>query len=221
MRVLYTIKESGKESYQEFCKRIRLFTEEQLMSLTGGSVVIALTEEPPPICSVIPFRRSKMALISLEEVHRPAQWPQPPGGVSDIWMSEAACPVIHHRTWPLGQRSPGVGLLTFFRKKKGLEEQEFLNRWHNGHTPLTLEVHPNVGYVRNRITENVSGGFPEWDGIVEEQYCPRSKLLNPAQFFGGSVLKMLPTMVRVYTDVKGFIDYNSIHCWLTAEYRLN
>jgi hypothetical protein len=58
------------------------------------------------------------------------------------------------------------------------------------------------------------------DGIVEEQYDPPSDLLRPSRFFGGSLARMLPTMLEVYRDVRGFIDYPSIHTWLTAEYRL-
>lgn len=219
MRVLYAIEESGRESYRDFHNRIRGFTDSHLCHLAAGSVVMAITEETPPCCSVIPFRNSKMALISLDDVHQPVEWPQE-DGLSGIWFSEVGYPVIHHRTWPLGTRSPGVGLLTFFRKKKELDEKEFLNRWYNGHTPLTLEVHPNAGYVRNHVINSVPGDFPCWDGIVEEQYDPRWNLLNPIRFFGGSVLKMLPTMIRVYADVKGFIDYSSIHSYLTAEYRI-
>jgi hypothetical protein len=77
--------------------------------------------------------------------------------------------------------------------------------------------------VRNHVTgifEPAGPGGDEWNGIVEEQYDPPDDLLKAARFFGGSIWNMLPTMLRVLRDVRGFIDYPSIQTWLTAEYRL-
>jgi hypothetical protein len=242
MRILYTVRGTSSENRSDFRDRILAYARDALAPL-AESAIIAVSEEAPPAHSMIPFRNDLMALVSLDGLPSEPSWPDPPPGFNGAWESEVAFPVVHERTWPLGERSPGAGLLTFLRRKEGLAEEEFLRRWFEGHTPLTLEVHPNVGYVRNRVLrtypvagpvaaeplaplsekpgESESSGSPEpWDGIVEEQYAPSSDLLNPARFFGGSLFKMPRAMLRVYHDVKGFLDYPSIRSWLTAEYRL-
>jgi hypothetical protein len=236
MRILYAVRGIASETRSAFRARVLAFARDSLAPLSE-SAVLAVTEEKPPAFSVVPFRKDLMALISLDGLPESPGWPEPPPGFTGAWESDVAFPIIHERTWPLGERSPGAGLLTFLRRKKSLSEEEFLHRWFNGHTPLTLEVHPNVGYVRNRIKRTYeaagtvavpllaggpeSPGAPErWDGIVEEQYDPPSDLLNPARFFGGSLAGMPRTMLRVYRDVKGFLDYPSIRSWLTREYRL-
>ena len=236
MRILYAVRGIASETRPAFRDRVLAFARDALAP-SAGSVVVALTEERPPALSAIPFRKDLMALISLDGLPNKPDWPVPPQGFYGAWEGEAAFPVVHERTWPLGERSPGAGLLTFLRRKRGLADEEFLRRWFEGHTPLTLEVHPNVGYVRNRVINTYPeagyvavpplAGGPErpgepeiWDGIVEEQYDPASDLLNPARFFGGSLTRMPGTMLRVYRDVKGFLDYPTIRSWLTREYRL-
>jgi hypothetical protein len=225
MRILYLVRGTPAEGRSEFKDRIITFTKEYLTP-PADSVVVALTEEKPPALSIIPFRKDLFALISLDGVAADAPWPNPPSGFAGAYESEAEYPVVHERDWPPGERSPGAGLLTLFRRRISIREDEFLRRWFKGHTPLTLEVHPNVGYVRNRILGDFAkAGLPAdardvWDGIVEEQYDPPSDLLRPSRFFGGTLPKMIPTMIRVYKDVKGFIDYSSIRTWLTSEYRI-
>lgn len=227
MRILYLIRRiSGDRT--GFRNEIVDYVRKEFPTLADGIVVTVSDIKPPPF-SVIPFRRDLVALVSLEGVDDKAVWPAPPEGFAGAYAAEAAWPVIHERDWELGERSPGVGLFTMFRQKKGLSQKEFLRRWYEGHTPLTLDVHPNAGYVRNRVaavwpaagnTGDKGHNVPEWDGIVEEQYDPAENLLKARRFFGGSLWKMLPTMLRVYRDVKGFIDYPSIHTWLTSEYRI-
>lgn len=221
MRILYLIRRDNSNR-DLFRNDILDFVKESLIQL-ADEVVVALSDILPPGISIIPFRKDLIALITLENVKPEVIWPEPPEGFAGAFISEVAIPVIHKQEWKLGEKSPGAGLLTLFRQRKGLTESEFLQRWYEGHTPLTLEVHPNVGYVRNRVIAdypNAGSCAENWDGIVEEQYNPPKDLLSPIRFFGGGILRMLPTMLQVYRDVKGFIDYQSIHTWLTSEYRI-
>lgn len=222
LRVLYLIRGETSENLVSFQDRVLTFAGENLTPL-AESVVVAVTDKRAPAMSVIPFRKDLFALISLDGVSEDAKWPAAATGFAGAYISDVAFPVVHERNWPLGERSPGAGLLTLFRKRVDIDNDEFLRRWYEGHTPLTLEVHPNAGYVRNRVLEACEAAGPageEWNGIVEEQYDPPADLLKARRFFGGSILKMLPTMLRVLKDVKGFIDYPSIQTWLTSEYRL-
>src|SRR5262249_11565316 len=41
-----------------------------------------------------------------------------------------------HRTWPDGERSPGVKQITMFDKRPDIDDTQFFARWHGSHTPL-------------------------------------------------------------------------------------
>jgi hypothetical protein len=172
-----------------------------------------LTEEKPPLISVIPFRKEKIAALSFDMRPQSSIDDNIPG-VAGSYLVEQALPVSYTRSWPARTRTPGACLLTLFRKKTQLSHDEFLHRWHNGHTPLSLEIHPLWHYSRNVVLES-SG--THYDGIVEEHCRTREAMLNPYQFFGGPV-RMLPNMIRVYMDVRGFLDYSSIEPYLVSEY---
>ena len=47
----------------------------------------------------------------------------------------------------------------------------------------------------------------------------RNDLLNPTRFFGGA-LKMVPNMVRVANDIKGFLDMKKTETFYATEYHL-
>ena len=117
------------------------------------------------------------------------------------------------------EKTPGVCLLTLFRKKKNLDYHEFIDRWHNGHTPLSLKIHPLWHYSRNVVEETEPGSIELYDGIVEEHTRTRKELMNPFKFFGNPIV-ILPNMLRVYFDVNGFLDYGSVEPYLTQEYIL-
>lgn len=135
-------------------------------------------------------------------------------GLDGIYSVEQALPVSYTRSWPAKSRTPGACLLTLFRKKNDLSNEDFLNKWHNGHTPLSLEIHPLWHYSRNVVLQSTG---THYDGIVEEHCRTKNEMLNPFRFFGGPV-KMLPNMIRVYMDVRGFLDYRSIEPYLVSEY---
>ena len=47
----------------------------------------------------------------------------------------------------------GANMRAVFSKKKNIDYATFLHRWHNGHTPLSLKIHPLWNYVRNEVKE--------------------------------------------------------------------
>jgi hypothetical protein len=139
-------------------------------------------------------------------------------------------PVAYRKEWADGEKTPGVCLLTLFRKNPAIEYPAFYTRWYESHTPISLRIHPLWNYSRNTITEHLSekkviagktGSAPtEWfDGIVEEQVRTRSDLLNPIRFFG-PWWKMVWNMAEVFFDSRAFIDYRSMETYLAAEYWL-
>jgi hypothetical protein len=66
------------------------------------------------------------------------------GAVTFGWIvaESEALAYGEHRTWPDGQRSPGMSITTFFDKRPGLSDPDFYRIWHGEHTPLSFEIHP-------------------------------------------------------------------------------
>jgi hypothetical protein len=104
-------------------------------------------------------------------------------------------------------------------KKPGISSEEYIRRWHGGHTPLSLEVHPLWYYQRNVVRKPITEGAEPSDGIVLEACPTRGDLLNPARFFGGA-LKMVPNMLRVAKDIQGFLDMKKTETFFATEYHL-
>ena len=55
--------------------------------------------------------------------------------------------------------------------------------------------------------------------IVLEACATRRDLLNPTRFFGGA-LKMVPNMLRVANDIRGFLDMKKTETFYETEYHL-
>ncbi len=214
---IYLIRGMESELYDDF--RNRIFAMVNPLKSKYDSVKLVLTEKKPPLYAVIPFKKSKIAAISvysgktIEKIHSLLD---SKGFIGSYAVTEAL-PVKYEKTWEDGKITPGVCLLTLFRKKKKLEYEKFLDRWHNGHTPLSLKVHPLWHYNRNVVESRYPDNSEKFDGIVEEHCKTSSELFNPFKFFGNPLI-IIPRMLQVYFDVNSFIDYPSIEPYLVAEY---
>lgn len=216
---IYLIRGIEHESYVAFKQRI--FSVVEPMKTTGISVKLVLTEREPPQSTVIPFKKSKIAAISIYSSKENESIPSllDSKGFIGLYKVTEALPVEYDKTWADGDVTPGVCLLTLFRKKKKLAYEKFLNRWHNGHTPLSLKIHPLWHYNRNVVEDNLPASKEKFDGIVEEHCKTSSELFNPFKFFGNPLV-IIPRMLQVYFDVKSFIDYPSIEPYLVSEYHI-
>lgn len=127
-----------------------------------------------------------------------------------------AVPVTYRdRNWPDGERTPGACLVSAFTRREGLDEAEFFRRWHDVHTPLSLEIHPLWSYVRNVVEKTLTPGAPEWEGIVEEQVRVLEDLTDPMRWYGSE-----ENLERGLADAQSFIDFDRMECQLMSEYIL-
>jgi hypothetical protein len=215
------IRGTEEESYQQFQERIfgsLLDRIEWDNNIQGLSVV--LTVKKPPLLSVIPFKKDKIASISIKgqpELDLNSLMKEP--GFSGIYQVDEAIPVAYQKTWKDTEATPGVNLLTLFRKKGTIDYETFIHRWHHGHTPLSLKIHPLWNYNRNVVMKNLADSSESWDGIVEEHFRSASDLLNPVRFFDNP-LTMFYRMIQVYLDTRSFLDYPSMQTYLAVEYHL-
>lgn len=217
---IYLIRGTIDETYTGFQNRIQEAMDIVLQDKQVSRLSYTLTTEAPPKFSIIPFKKKKIAAISV--------WRETSGLINAISSSEGfiacytvteALPVAYQKTWKEGDRTPGICLLTLFKRKKEIDYKTFIHRWHNSHTPLSLKIHPLWHYNRNVVNAFIPDTTENWGGIVEEHMRTRSELLNPFQFFGNALV-IIPRMMNVYIDTKSFIDYPSMEPYLVSEYYL-
>lgn len=217
---MYLIRGNAKEDHGKFVDRM-LQTAKTTAELIGPEALkVTLTHEPPPKICIIPFRKSKIAVFSVYKYdNAKIDHLINSEGFAGAFTVDEALPVSYEKTWIDSQPTPGVCLLTLFHRKPGIDYNTFIHRWHNGHTPLSLRLHPLWNYNRNVVLQKISE-HPDWyDGIVEEQTRTRSELLNPFKFFGNA-LEIIGNMIKVYSDTKSFLDYKRIETYLAAEYHI-
>lgn len=215
---IYLVQGVDSESYQDFRQRILAAVADLKTTFNPDAIKFTITEKSPPRISIIPFCKKKIAVISVYNLNADGSSVlKSTAGFRGAYRVDEALPVSYQKNWNDGKPTPGVCLLTLFSKKKNIDYATFINRWHNGHTPLSLRIHPLWNYVRNEVKDILTEHAPQFNGIVEEQMRAASDLLNPFKFFGDPLI-IIPRMMTVYADTKSFIDYSSMETYLAMEY---
>ena len=156
------------ESYEAFHERISAVIE-KIKTCNLSRLSYTITIERPPKMGVIPFSKEKIAMVSVwDEEDNNLELIQQQDGYSGTCMVTEALPVAYEKNWKDGEATPGVCLLTLFRQNKKIDYETFMHRWYNGHTPLTLKIHPIYHYNRNAVEANLGDPPILYDGIVEE-----------------------------------------------------
>lgn len=219
-KIIYLLKGEKSETYENFKNRIFEAMNLMLQNENPEVLKVVLTEKAPPVISIIPFKKNKIASVSVVQKNKTlSEILLKTKGFAGVYQVTEALPVKYEKTWKDGEATPGVNLLTLFRQKKGISYDAFIDRWHNSHTPLSLRLHPLWNYNRNVVNGKLTDNSVSWDGIVEEHFRTRSELMNPFKFFG-KPLSIIPNMIEVYTDTNAFLDYKTIETYLASEYHL-
>ena len=219
---MYVLRGAG-ESHQAWSDRMRNEVSQRLLGLQPSKLQLTVTETPPPKLTLFPFKSQPMAIFNVyddaEDHTRFSEALQSSASSVSGYEVEEAYPVAYDKAWSDGEPTPSPILLTMLRKKAGISTEEFTRRWHDGHTPMSLEIHPLWYYQRNVVREAVTDGADPSDGIVLEACRTRGDLLNPTRFFGGA-LKMVPNMLRIASDINGFLDMRKTETFYATEYHL-
>jgi hypothetical protein len=193
-----------------------------ILAETKTACKVTITSIDPPRISITPYNKDRVALVSIWESNpsRGTAWAERfcSGwrGPCHAYRVEESIPLAYDRAWQAGTQTPGLGLLTLFRARRGLDHGDFIRLWHRGHTPLGMRVHPMWNYVRNVVLETLVPGSPDLGGIVEEHFRRPEDLLNPVRFFGG-LAGMVPNMLRIGLDIRKWMDLGSIENYLVTE----
>jgi hypothetical protein len=214
---IYILKSHGAEDYNDFKNRIFNLSNAVVEEYGLETLRTCLTLKAPPRVSVIPFKREKVAVVSVTRAPgKHLDLIGQAGGFLGSYLVEEAIPVGYDKSWEDGVPTPGVCLLTLFHKKPGLDQDSFIRRWHQGHTPLSLRLHPLWNYNRNVVHHTLDEDSKWYDGIVEEQFRKDTDLLNPLVFFGPP-LKVPLHMFQVLKDTRSFIDMHRMENYLATE----
>ena len=214
---IYILRGILGESYNDFKNRMFGLVDSIINAADPATLKVTLTTKKRPAISIIPFKKQKVAVFSVSTTS--------PGlrdhlskiaGFAGGYSVEEVVPVVYEKTWSDMTPTPGVCLLTLFHSKPSLDHETFLDRWFNGHTPLSLKLHPLWNYNRNEVKNTLTENSEPFDGIVEEQFRSTSDLLNPFIFFGPP-LKVLIHMWQVLTDTRSFIDMKRIETYFAEE----
>lgn len=220
IKQIYLVRGAQEESYDDFNKRIHLVAQNLIDQIEIEKLSFTITEKAPPKVSIIPFKKKKIAAITLFKMGiEPIDEILRIKGFEGAYSVTDAYPVVYEKTWVNGDKTPGICLLTLFKQKRGISYDTFIDRWHNSHTPLSLKIHPLWHYNRNVVDEKLFENAEPWDGIVEEHMRTRSELINPFKFFGNPLV-IFPRMIQVFLDTYSFLDYGSIEPYLVAEYHI-
>lgn len=88
----------------------------------------------------------------------------------------------YDRTWPDGERSPGVKTVVPLLRKEGLSREQFVDHWLRIHAPLSLQHVLGIGrYVTNVVVAPLTPGAPPADGIVEVHYTEERRFTPGGQ----------------------------------------
>lgn len=203
-----------------FGAKVRTELLPRLLERSPKGLKLSLSDPSLPRCYSLPARPEPVALVSLwSEAADATPWREAfteAGLFAHGYRVTESTPRAYQRDWPDGQATPGVCLLTLFRRRAWLSQERFLHRWHQGHSPMALRSHPLWNYIRNVVEEPLGEGAPPWAGIVEEQFREHGDLTDPRRFYGGT-LRMIPTALHVLAQTSTFLSLLTIRNHLVVE----
>jgi hypothetical protein len=139
--------------------------------------------------------------------------------VESLYEDYGTTPHGAPRSWPDGQRSPGVLTVALIHRPAGLDYREWITRWHGTQSPLSAELQPRTRYVRNEVVRAVTDDAPEIDGIVEEAWPTAGHVVDPMLFYNASTPDELSANItRMLESVNACLDLSRLRSSTMSEY---
>jgi hypothetical protein len=120
-----------------------------------------------------------------------------------------------------GQRTEGFSQLALLKRPKRLTPAQWLDIWHNRHTPVAIETQSSFEYIQNVVVRALTADAPDYDAFVEECF-PAAAMSDPQVFFDarGDAEKFQRNLDRMMESVHRFIDMDQLDVLVTSQYRL-
>lgn len=84
-----------------------------------------------------------------------------------------------------GARTDGLANVALLRRPDGLDESEWLRRWHLEHTQVAIDTQSTFGYTQNAVVRALTPDAPRVNAIVEELF-PIEAVTSVQAFFGAA-----------------------------------
>lgn len=120
-----------------------------------------------------------------------------------------------------GARTDGFAQMAFLQRPTSLSEDEFLDLWLNGHTPVAVDLQDTFGYVQNVVTRPLTPGATRWAAIVEELF-PAGAMTDPHVFYDavGDDELLRRNQKAMFASTNRFLDFGAIDVIPTSQYVL-
>ena len=126
------------------------------------------------------------------------------------------------RSWPDGQRSPGVLTVALLQQHPAQSFDEWMTRWHTRISPITEAIQPRCRYVRNAVFRPVTDGAPPVRGIVEEAWPTLEHVTDPMLFYcaDGDPERMNAHVSQMIDEINAFTDLSTLRSVTMSEWIL-
>ena len=139
--------------------------------------------------------------------------------VESLYEDYGTTPHAPPRSWPDGDRSPGVLTVALIHRPEGLDYRQWISRWHGTQSPVSAQLQPRTRYVRNEVVRPLTDGAPDIDGIVEEAWPSTGHVADPMLFFNATTQAELDANVsRMIASVDACLDLARLRSSTMSEY---
>ena len=124
------------------------------------------------------------------------------------------------RTWPDGERSPGVLTVARIHRPEGMAYGAWITAWHGTQSPESAVLQPRTRYVRNEVLRPLTPGAPEVHGIVEEAWPSAEHVADPMLFFNaeGDEARLRANLDRMMQNVQACLDLDRLRSTTMSEH---
>ncbi len=126
------------------------------------------------------------------------------------------------RSWPDGERSPGVLTVALIEQHPELTHEEWITRWHTRISPITEAIQPRARYVRNAVFRGLTDGAPPYRAVVEEAWPSLEHVTDPMLFYcaDGDPDKMSAHVTQMIEEINAFTDLSTLRSVTMSEWIL-
>ena len=103
------------------------------------------------------------------------------------------------RSWPAGDRSPGVVTVALVHRNPLLDPRTFRELWYGHQSPMSESLQPRLRYVRNTVVHPVTAGAPPLDGVVVESWESAEVVADIEAFHSGDLENLTVMLDSVAT----------------------
>jgi hypothetical protein len=118
------------------------------------------------------------------------------------------------RSWPAGERSPGLVTFALVHRNPQMDPRSFREFWYGHQSPMSEALQPRLRYVRNTVAHPVTAGAPPIDGIVIESWESEAVVSDIEVFHNGD----LENLTVMLDSVGTVFDMSRLRSIAMSEY---